>query len=330
MTSSNDRRPSYSRRFIVFAALIVLVVVGYSLAWNHFAGLIASEANATVAALNRDGRRASCEGLDVRGYPFRFGVFCHSTMYVDARGGVAVRAGSLRSAAQVYNPSRAVVELDGPATVEVPGLNALDVGWDALRASLRIGGEQLQRLSVEAAALRIDPDGGPIGEAPLVTAEKGEFHMRPNGADADVALRFSGLAVAPQILGDGRLPALDGTLDAILAGAMARQDWSGGLRGLSGELRNASLSGVDGAGISARGPFSVDQEGVVDAELDITVQEPEVLARLIGDLFPTARNQIAMGLGGLSTMGEDPVLPLRISRGQMRIGFITLGTLPPL
>ncbi len=111
---------------------------GYSAGWFYVANRVKKEAEASIASLNRDGVTAECANLDVRGFPFRLGVFCDSVGYGDPGRNIVITAGSLRSAAQVYQPWRVVTELDGPLRTAVSDLPPLWLDWDKLRASVRI------------------------------------------------------------------------------------------------------------------------------------------------------------------------------------------------
>lgn len=315
---------------MILAAVIVVAVAAYAVGWHYVAGEIATRTGQAIAAVNRDGRRAACEDLDVRGFPFRIGIFCRGVMYIDQREATSIRAGAFRSAAQVYNPFRAVGELDGPATIEVPGLMALDFNWQSLRASARLALPLPERLSLEARGLTVDPDFGPGQAPPLLTMEAGEAHMRPVGADVDVALRFEGLGIGEELAGAAEVPPLGGFVDAVLLGALSPQAELASLRGRSAELRRVTVTTGAGAGITVSGPVSVAADGLVDADLSLTLHSPSELAAILGTVFPEARSDIEMAAGVIAAAGEDAVLPLRIVRGEMRLGFISLGSIPPI
>ena len=40
--------------------------------------------------------------------------------------------------------------------------------------------------------------------------------------------------------------------------------------------------------------------------------------------------QIKTSFAGLAAMGDNPTLPLKVSKGRAMLGFIPLGNLPPL
>jgi hypothetical protein len=329
MASSDSKTPRrFGHRMVWLAVAIIVMIAAYVGGWHYAAGRVHAEAVSAIAELNRDGRRANCENPEVRGFPFRIGLFCRSVLYEDARAGIGFRASELRSAAQVYQPRRVVAELEGPALVEFPGVNALNVDWESLRAGARIASPIPTLLSIEVRNLRADLESEPSGNAALVAMESAEFHMRPNGPDLDLAVRFAGLRTDPAATGGRPLPPLLGLADIIVDGAA--ESLPTGLRGLSGTLRQLSLAlaGEEGARLS--GPFEIGLDGLIDARLEITIQNPRALAATLGDAFPETRGQIEAAMSGLAALGDEPTLPLTIAGGNARLGFLTLGRIPPL
>jgi hypothetical protein len=330
MTSSSEGRVNYSRRFFWLALFILLAVAGYTAAWFYAADRLTQHVEAAVAALNRDGSRASCEDADIRGYPFRIGLFCDRLLYEDAVEGVAFRAGAFRSAAQMYNPAHIIGELDGPATLAAPGLSAVELDWEGLRASIRLATPVFERLSVEAREIaarldRNDPDARPLG-----SVQTGEIHARPVGDDLDLAVRFDGLALDPSILQERQMPPLDGLLDLSVDDGALLSAVEPGLRGKSGTVRTLTLSTGEATGLTVSGPFSIDDAGLIDAELQVTVRDPEGMAQIIGGLVPEVRDEIAMGFSALAATGETPTLPLTIDSSDISLGFLSLGRIPPV
>ncbi len=331
MTSSGDPKPNYSRRFAWFAAAIVAAIALYAYGWHYAADRLSETVTAGVAAVNRDGRRASCENADVRGFPFRMGVFCRSVMYEDARGGIAFRARQFRSAAQIYAPRHVIGELDGPATLAAPGIVALELDWSSLRASARLAQPLPQRLSVEAKdlAVRLD-EPGDLSHL-LWQAGLFELHSRPVEDDLDIAVRFGNLVLAPDIVGTDALPALRGVVDFQLDDGTSFTLVGRGVRGQSGTLRNATVYVNDGdAGVSASGPVAVDETGLVNAQLELTFHEPTAVASILTQLFPDFAQEIALAGQAVASMGDNPVLPMRIANGEISLGIFALGSIPPL
>ncbi|HET9536543.1 MAG TPA: DUF2125 domain-containing protein [Mesorhizobium sp.] len=331
MSSSEVRKPGYARRFVWLSLFIVVLFGGYSAGWFYIADRVKKVAGTSVASLNEGGRAAECTNLDVRGFPFRLGVFCDSVAFEDPGRNVRVTAGSLRSAAQVYQPWHVITELDGPLRTAAPGLPPLWLDWDKLRASLRIARPVPERLSIEGEGLsaQTDPeDGDPLS---LFSAERGEAHLRPNGADLDGAVSFVNLQIDPAAVAGRTLPVLSGSGDATLKdGVRLVETRVRSLRGQSGTIRNLDLSTGPETGVALSGPFSVDADGLIDANLTVTVRNPRGVSSALANAFPEARRQITAGFAGLAALGPAPSLPLRITKGRAVLGFLPLGEIPPL
>lgn len=330
MTSSSQSPVNYGRRFFWFAVAILAGIGLYSAGWFYAASLIEEKAGSAIASLNGNGRRANCEEPQARGYPFRIGLFCRSVMFEDARKGVSFQARELRSAAQVYQPWRVIAELDGPARLEAPGLNALALDWASLLASARLATPLPERLSVEGRDVRISLDEQSEALALLAEAENVEAHLRPMGEDLDLAVRFGGVKPSAAVTEGVALPPLSGLVDATLTGGALPGALDGTLRGRSGTIRSLTVSVGDGAGVTVSGPVAVDEAGLVDAEFQITVREPMALAKILGDLAPHARREIELAASSIEAMGGNTGMPLRIVKGEASLGFITLGSVPPL
>lgn len=325
MASSNDKPVNYGKRFIWFTLSIVTVIVLYTAGWHYFANRLVGEAQAAITQANRDGRRASCENVEARGYPFRIGLFCRTVMFEDARAGIRFRAMEFRSAAQVYRPNLILGELDGPATLEAPGIPSLDLHWEGMRASVRLQSTQAERVSVEGrnVEVRIDEPGD---AAPLLgKAGSAEMHARPAPEGYDLALRFGDLTFDPEIVGTDKLPPLAGLADLLV------KRWQSGGRESDVEIRDLTLSlDQEGSGAKISGPFSVDASGLINAELQVTLRNPKAIGALLIELMPQARREIELGVAGFAMMGDEPTLPLSIANGKVRMGFLSLGTIPPL
>ncbi|MHB2267821.1 DUF2125 domain-containing protein [Aliihoeflea sp. PC F10.4] len=331
MASRQSGGTSYVRRFVFLLVAIIVVIAGYTYGWNYAADRLVTEANTRVAALNQSGRRANCENAEARGYPFRIGLFCRSVMYIDAPAGIAVRAGAMRTAAQVYQPNRIVGELDSPAIVEFPSLNAQEVTWETLQSSTRLTGRRPDILSIVATKVAIGPDSAPSGERPAMSADSAEFHMRPAGDGRDFAWRFERLSLDPRLLGDGTLPLLSGEADVNFPVDPSAALSAGRVRGLGATINSIVLR-TAGNETAARitGPVSVDEAGLIDAQLTMTLENPQVFARILSEFFPGARDQIRLAFMGVAALGDTPSLPVRIDKGTVSIGFFRLGNIPPL
>lgn len=331
MPSRKRAKRSYSRRFLLLSVLIVLAILAYTGGWFYAANLLETRTIALMDKLNLHQRRASCEEPSARGYPFRIGLFCRSVFYEDGENGISVSAGAFRSAAQVYEPLRTVGELDGPARISIPFLPPLEADWEEMRMSARLTATELpQRLSSETHKLVLtleEPENSGVA-----TAEDFQAHTRRNGADVDVALVVKRLALDPAIAGEVPVPPLDGEmLVTVTDGVALIEQRNPSLRGRSGRIGNLILKTSDeNASIALQGPVEIDPDGLINAELNVTVTEPQTVARLIADAFPQQRDQIEGVIAGLSGLGNAPTLPVNIRQGRVFVGFLPIARIPPV
>ena len=327
MTVQERKTPNYGRRILWLAAFVVVLFGGYSAGWFYLADQLVTRTKATISAANRDGVTVECDNPIARGFPFRLGIYCDSVAYANATEAVGLTAGNLRTAGQIYDPMRFIAELDGPATIATPRNGMLNLDWEKLRASVRWARPLPERVSVEGGNVAATTATG----APLATVGAFEAHMRPNGQDLDLASTFEALALDPSLLDGRKLPVLSGQSDLTIQGGVdLRGIRPEELRGRSGIIRSASLSTGADTGLTVSGPFSIGEDGLIDATLRVTVRDPRGLSAVFAEAFPEKRREITSAFSALGFMGNDPTLPLVIERGQAKLAFFKLGDIPPI
>ena len=327
MTATEEKTPNYGRRIVWLAAFVAVLFGGYSIGWYYLADQLVTRAKAGIADANRNGITVECENPIARGFPFRLGIYCDSVAYANAADALGLTAGNLRTAGQIYDPMRFVAELDGPASVATPNAGQMNIDWERLRASVRWARPLPERVSVEGGQLAATTTAG----APLAAIAAFETHLRPNGRDLDLASTFQGLELEP-VLADGRtLPPLSGQYDlTINDGVDLRGFQPKDLRGRSGVIRDASLNVGPSGGVTVNGTFSIGDDGLIDANLKLTVHDPEGLSATLVKIFPEKRRDIRNVSSALTFMGNNPTLPLVIERGEAKLAFFTVGEIPPL
>ena len=156
-------------------------------------------------------------------------------------------------------------------------------------------------------------------------------HAAPNAGDVDLALSVKEMRLAENLVGTGPVPPLDGGVDMVLEDGVAwfaGGEWS--LRGESGTIRNAHIEPGTDASIVASGTFSVDEDGLLDAEVTIEVTNPDRIGKLLADVLPEYEGQIKSTASGLAALGDKAQLPLRVVKGKVSFGPFNLGELAPL
>lgn len=327
MTSSeqpNGSRRGMSRRFAIFAFVILASIGLYTAGWFYLAGRLESEVAQTLERVRARGSSADCTRPEARGYPFRIGLFCDGVAYSDPRDGISVSGTGLRSAAQVYQPSKVVGELDSLSIDLRPA--GLEIDLSDIRYSTHLARPLPELASVEGRAIV----AGEIAGARLGTAETAQAHMRPRGADLDLAGSITALRLDPAAGVAAGVPPVDGEWDLTLTDGVARlRNSAGSVRGVSGEIRTLiARSGT--ASLAVAGPVAVDAEGLVDAQLTVSIVQPGALLTILKTAFPQAAQQLNQADLMLNAMGDNPQIPLAISKGEVRIAFFTIGRIPPL
>lgn len=330
MTSSDAPKPNASRKFFWWAVFLVLLFGGYTAGWFFVANRLDREVERTISRLAANDVTLDCANRAVRGYPFRLGLFCDGVQYDDPERNIHLKTGALRTAAQIYQPLRTVAELDGPFTLNGPDFPPIELSWTALRASARLARPLPERVSVVADGLNATMATDAAHAAQVFSATHMEGHMRPNGADLDWAGNFTGLTIHPAIV-DGRIvPPLAGESDIkIVNGATLLAERPKSLRGQSFEVRNLVLSAGEGS-VVATGPITFDDQGLLDANLQVTLKNPKAISAVLQTAVPERSREINTGFAGLALMGPEFSLPLRVVKGKAQLGFIPLGDVPAI
>lgn len=100
------------------------------------------------------------------------------------------------------------------------------------------------------------------------------------------------------------------------------------LRGQSGSIRSLTLTSGGTTGVALSGPWSVGDDGLIDADLKVTIQNPRELSRILSQVIPEQAKQFETAFTGLALLGDAPTLPLKIVKGKATLGFIPLGMVP--
>lgn len=347
MTAADIAAPSAGNRKIRRLAIgIVLFVVVYSGAWFVAANQIETRLANFLTERKASGSSAECDDMNVRGFPFRIGLFCNSVRLDDTMRGASASFGALRSAAQVYRPGHAIIELDGPAEIRFsPGMT-VSADWELMHASVQATLSGLNRTSITydqlagTAMLPAFEDDAAPGDTHKVifNAGHGEAHFRQNGPDLDAALSVdkfdlkldAGLSLLPPVNASADMTFVD------RANLMQRGGWKpDALRGSKGEMRNLTLDLGNGMLTTATGPFSVNDQGLISGEFSVTMKNIEGwrqnLVKVFTDEDGTVMvNNIANMLTALADGKNEATVKLNVRDGIAFLAFFPIGELPQL
>lgn len=333
-----QKNPGRARVYALAAAIVLLAGL-WTGGWYWGAAELDARFAAFSAELARRGGTLSCQNREVRGYPFRIGVFCDRFAFGEPRGS-SVDAGALRTAAQLYAPGRIVGELEGPVEITTPARQryGLTFATAILSGRVGLGGPQSASLALANPALLAGgADGAAAGEAKEV-----QIHVRRNPdqpADLDLAATGQSVKLAqadlPVFTLSGDL-AFTGLADAIEPGFSlvdhAKEN------GLAGTIRSLSVVPEAGGRMELSGDFRAGPDGLLDGDFAVAAENFPALAIFLAGLFPENADEIRAAAGLLAGFsqpeagkeGKGNRLRLAVSRGRIQLGFLKIGEIAPL
>jgi len=363
-----------NRRYAVLLVLVVALIAGWTWFWKYAAAKAEIAMDGWRAREAQAGRVYACGSQSTGGFPFRFEVNCDaaSAVFRSNQPPVEVKAGSVLVVAQVYQPNLLISEIQGPLTIaDIGQAPKIVANWKLGQSSLRGTPRAPERVSIvfDEPVIDLVTNGN---ETNLLRAQRVELHGRiAEGSAADnpvieVVLRLA-QAAAPAFN-----PATVRPVDAEIMGVMrglgdfAPKPWHERFRELQRrggriDITQARIAQGDTVAIGS-GSLSIDPNGQLDGQLDITVAGLEpflvsigaqqaiqkspsmdkvagVLNRLSPGLGDVAREQAGANLSaGINMLGRPATLdgrravtlPLRLKDGTAYLGPIPLGPTPVL
>lgn len=327
--SEAEKKPPYNagRRIRWLGGVIVLLIALYSGGWYWMAGQV--DRAVTMAGADGGDVSVSCFGQNVRGYPFRLGVFCDSFAVRAADGGFAIEGAAIRSAAQVYDPRRIIAELESPVIVtDGSSGQTYRLKWQSARANAVTAPVAARTMAFEADQLRLSIGG--LADA-VAASQIGVYAREQDGA-LDIAARPRELVI-DTALTDGRtLPAFGLDIDVRLLDWQT--DWAGPIPGGDGQITRLALLLTNDRGAIIEGPFSVSPGGLISGEFTVRIVDvPGVLAvaRQTFAEYATQIEVLAQAQPRQDDQPEDELqIRLTVRDGLVFAGLIPLGRIPPL
>jgi hypothetical protein len=328
-------RSGVSAKIWGLAAAIVLAIAVYTGGWFYAAASLKANTLALLGKQQENNVSAECADATYRGYPFRIGLFCSKVTIDDRANGISAMFGALRSAAQVYQPSHIVWELDGPSEVRTSHGLSVSSQWRNMQSSLITVAGGVERSSTTIDGLTSAILSSQTGQAFDLKVEHTETHLRQNGDDLDAAMTLRNTDLTAKGL-PSLLPRFTAIADLTLtgkAGLLEGRDETG-LYGSAGQIRQLGIDLGDGEILSISGPVSVDTEGRLSGKLRLEVEKIGAWRDRLKTSFPQLGRTIDTASGMLSALtggGDRATLDLTLNRGKILVGgFIPLGEIPPI
>lgn len=329
---SGQTSSSSSRKFGWLATAIVAGCIFWTIGWFLVAEKIEDQLPETLAGIAGANAKAGCENAEVRGYPFRFGVFCQTLSYANEDDRVTAISGEFRSAAQFYRPGHIVAEIDGPLAITAPGLDAR-VDWQVLQASVQATADGIRRGSLDGRTVSFDIDGAGLTQRLAMQAGKINAHGRQNGPDLDIALYGEDLQT--NLVAGLRAKAF--TLEATLPGRADLMDapYTAVTVPFETRLHRVAIELDETSSLEVSGPVQVDANRRISGTLEVMLRNPQRIIELAATLDPEIAKLINRFVPLIATLDTDPgedgiSLPLTIQNNRVSLGIFPLGQLPDL
>lgn len=347
MNAAPIEKKSSKRGAWSLVAFILLLIIGVCGAWYYASQKLEETVHNYQQRLLARDRIVDCENLQVRGFPFRLGIFCDRILLENTKTRSIVTSSAIRSAAQLYDPGKFIVEFDGPARLDDAQLGIFKLNWQSLRASGRVNLDGLEYSSIIAHAIAIHKDAGPT---PLATSETLELHVRKlNGNDFDLAIgagNFNLTEVSSQSIQKSpaiqKSPVIQASLEFtatdIFSVIQQRKNLISHLKtsGGGGHLNAFKLVVPNDGILEISGPISIDTNGLLSGVLEIAVTKPQSLVQFFSIFMPDKSidlSQIETMLQMLSPKNTDTQshkLKIHIREGNIHLGLFPIGRIPRL
>lgn len=338
MAVSSPKQSSPVSKKVWILGIAILAVIGlYTGGWFYAADRIRQELTLQMKAQEERGLTVECGNMEIRGYPFRFEVFCTKPALANLTLGGSVDVGALRTAAQVYAPWHVVWEADGPMEATLPTGDKLTANWQSLQSSLQLKLGGLERSSIASDGMEVQFPTGEF-ETSSIKIAHAEAHIRQVDGNLGFAALGKDMSILLPAPNDPKLPVFSASIEATLAGKAGVLN--GKIRGkevirpVKGELTRLVADFGAGRVATVNGPFEVDDAGLISGTLTLELEKFSDWQAMLQQAVPQNASQIESGMGAIKAMADQKGtvrVNLVVSKGQVMLGFIPLGiTLPPV
>lgn len=328
----------FGRGFWLMLTIICVLVFGGTGLWYYAAEKLEETVLQVQQRLQAKGRLVICNNQQIRGYPFRIGVFCDAIDIEDKNTRQKLTSGAVRTVAQIYDPGKLIVEFDGPAQFSDIRQGTFKMNWQLLRASMRATLSGIERTSIVGHALTIDREKS---ASPLLVAETLELHARKLGENnLDVAVGSRNLVLITDLVSSKTQSkpfdlTVELTADDLFKEVQNTRNLISHFQknGGSGNLNAFKLETENGGTLEINGPLSVNIRGQLSGKLDIKVTKLDLLFKFFRRFFPTSNadmEQIELAVKIFSAGNAATKLQIQIDNGKVHLGLISLGRIPPL
>ncbi len=322
------------KKTLILLIIILAIGASWSYGWHYVAGKVEEVIELGKTRLALQDKEFLCPGQEIGGYPFRINLSCAETSYFDNQQGFSLEAGTLRTAAQAYQPGKVVAELDGPAFMKLANQETFDLDWTSMRASVSAGFSGVEKFSSAGTNLSATPTRKNLD---AFTIAELQMHGRKVEAnDFDIAVRSHNVKSSNAVW-----PGFDLVLNVRLADIHNQLKRNPNLRrivreqGLDGQINELRYTSSNGGEVLISGPMQVDRQGLVSGKFSVEVTQLAPIMRSLAKAFPQHREFLEKAEATASIMGGGQnggslKLPITIRDGKASLDPFPLGLVPPV
>ena len=334
---ATERKSGSFPKALFFGVVTVLLVVclGVSFVWYRAISAVDEGFDALLTRETTLGRNWTCQDRSLAGFPFRIELSCSKIILSIPQSGEHYQFGRSLAVAQIYQPDLAIVESDGPMVVALQGMDPVAASWQVARGSIRFRGRDLpERISIEADGITLTH--GENGQPPA-RITRVEMHAVRHAENFeqdrayDLSLMIRGLSEPALDAVLNRADVMNVTFDAMVTQVLppareTAQERIETWRKNNGQiqLRTFLIERGD-VNLQVSGSASLDPVRRPQFQFDLKVKGLDQIMRATGQ-----KPELLGLLGGKRAAQGDMAFTLRSKEGQIFLGPLMLGKIPPL
>lgn len=319
---------------------LLFVILAAALAWSGYwlwgARAVERDAEAWLEARAAEGWQAEASDVSLRGFPNRHDLTLRDVALADPDTGLGWQAPFFQLLRLSYRPGHVIAVWPDSQRVFWPD-GGVTLDSDAMRASVVLDGDTLDRATLVADVLNLRSDTGRAAAFARVQLDA----RRTSGEDGLYQLALMADGFAPRL--PNAIRGLPATFDTLRGTANVRFDRPWTLEALREDRPqpahiDLTLAEVSwGAlGLRATGQVQIDASGVAQGSLAVQVRnwrEAVALMRQSGEVAPGIVSSVEQFLTVMARLKGNAAtldLTLDLTAGRVFAGPLPLGTLPPL
>lgn len=325
--------------------LFIILAIIWTAVWFAASNWLDNKVSTITTSLGDRGTNIECANRSVTGFPFSMMVNCEKISVETVRGTERADAGAMSFGASVFEPDVLVSQLKSPF-VTYAGGKKIQADWSRLQTKID-GNIQGGFDSIELRGNRFTLDRDDFKasiKSQLASVSPVLWNNKKDTEKTSMSLRFSATQFEMNVADGVTIPPVDirgyavlqdGYLDVVERRLPIRALLADGA---SIRLTNLILSLEGGGQLGFSGPIVLSKDGLISGKVRMGINGPEAVAAWASRIDPNLQQAVAglaqatSGMGKLSKIGGKDMrtISVKIKRGEVRLGFIKLGKIPPL